>query len=296
MSFLKVLKTLQKKPAYGLQIYLILLICVMTLFSLTQFSSQTSAYFESKAANNHMINIGTWWDKSDLLFHQQPTFNESSCPNPTIAFTFKNQGFSMIGPSSYEIYFSEQEGKKGSKIFEDDILALGENQTLPLTFETEETGYYSIKLLQRQGYQGNEDTRTELWSDVIFIECVEELEEEQPPSEVEEDEVEDNDPPVKKDKKDKKQDNKPEEQENNKEPEVKEEETTNEAPKENIEAEIEKENEKVQETEDKKKTKEKSEEQVKAVEEEDIDGADSEAKVGDDGEKEEVAQGEEGSE
>jgi YqxM protein len=144
------------------------------MISASILTSSTSASFSDTETNNKVIQAGTWWDESKLSFLGKNTENLKVCPPTDISIEIKNSGFTMIGPTEYEIYYSENGNPKqtGKKIAEGQIQPIEENGTYTLSYSTDDLeGSFMFKAYQRPGYEDNYEGRQEFWSHKIMVNC-----------------------------------------------------------------------------------------------------------------------------
>ena len=145
------------------------------MFCITSITSTTGAYYSSTAKNESIIQAGTWWDGSFLEFIDKPTQNVKACPKIEISVRVKNSGLSMIGSTSYNVYYTTegQPKENGELKAERELGPVSSGETTLLTFNAEEAGFYMFKLNQRPGfeeknkkYQENRD-----WSEKVHVNC-----------------------------------------------------------------------------------------------------------------------------
>ncbi len=150
----------------------------LTTFTFSYLSTGTGAYFINSNLEKQVIQAGTWWDGSKLVFTGKPTQNNKACPPLDITVEIKNKGFGMIEPTTYEVYYSENGNpkKQGEKVAEDTINPIGEGKVTTLSFQAEEVGSYMFKALQRPGYEENYESRNEIWSEKVMVKCIEKQE------------------------------------------------------------------------------------------------------------------------
>ncbi|GGB45398.1 amyloid fiber anchoring/assembly protein TapA [Virgibacillus dakarensis] len=151
----------------------------LATFSFSYLISGTGAYFNDGKTDKHVIQAGEWWDQSELEFIGKPTQNVKACPPTDISVQIKNNGFTMIGPTEYEIYYSENGNPKnnGEKIAAGSIDPIKEGGITTLSFHAEKVGSYTFKALQRPGYKNDEKSRHEIWSEKVMVKCMEKAEE-----------------------------------------------------------------------------------------------------------------------
>lgn len=78
----------------------------------------------------------------------------------------------MKGPSEFEVYYIEKGNPmKGNRIEEGNINPIGSYESLNLTYVAKKSGNYKFRALQREGHGNKYDSRHELWSETITVEC-----------------------------------------------------------------------------------------------------------------------------
>ncbi|WP_188454453.1 amyloid fiber anchoring/assembly protein TapA [Virgibacillus oceani] len=156
----------------------LLAIFYVTTFIFSYLSSGTGAYFINSNSEKQVIEAGSWWDGSDLVFTGKPTQTIKACPPVEISVGIKNKGFGMIGSTEYEVYYSENGNPKnqGTKIAEGSIDPIDAGATDTLTYKAEKIGSYMFKAKQRSDYEG--DGKKIIWSEKVMVKCIEKLEEE----------------------------------------------------------------------------------------------------------------------
>ncbi|WP_245183492.1 amyloid fiber anchoring/assembly protein TapA [Lentibacillus salicampi] len=150
----------------------LLVSCYMLIFAFGYLTSGTGAYFNSQSNDKQVIQAGTWWDGSELVFPGSNTQNIKACPPEKIAVDIKNKGFSMIQSSDYEVYYVKNgnPGNNGRKIANGTIEPIKEGETISLIFEADQVGSYMLKVSQHPEYNGdNQDP----WSEKIMVKCIE---------------------------------------------------------------------------------------------------------------------------
>ncbi|MFS0861524.1 amyloid fiber anchoring/assembly protein TapA [Fredinandcohnia sp. 179-A 10B2 NHS] len=164
-----------------IQIVSIIACIYFFLFFMSIITSSTEAYFTDSQTWSSEIKVGTWWDKSDLNFTSNNPQNITSCTQVDITAEIENRGFTMIGTTEYEVYYSEalHLNETGEKIYEGIIDPIGANSTLHLAYQADKPGYYAFKFFQRPGYNQNYDLRSEVWSGEIMVTCIKEEEPQQ---------------------------------------------------------------------------------------------------------------------
>lgn len=140
--------------------------CTLTI---TFLSSSTSASFTSSQEKMIEFQAGNWWDGSVLEFNNE-SGEVNACSSTDINVEIRNNGFSMIGPTTYEVYFNNG----AEPIAMGSISPISAGNTTTLSFSAESEGSYVFKAYQRPMFEGN----TEIWSDTITVACVEEEQEE----------------------------------------------------------------------------------------------------------------------
>ncbi|MFD2655547.1 amyloid fiber anchoring/assembly protein TapA [Gracilibacillus thailandensis] len=151
----------------------ILIILYAALFSISQLTSNTSAFFNHSSAVNFSIPAGSWWDGSDLLFTGKGNQNlNDACPPVEFSVEIKNNGYSMIGPTNYEIFYVENGNpKNGEKISEGTLEAMQAGEITTISYQTEEEGFYVVKAYQHPDYEG--EAEKVIWSEKIKVKCPE---------------------------------------------------------------------------------------------------------------------------
>ncbi|TYS17863.1 amyloid fiber anchoring/assembly protein TapA [Rossellomorea vietnamensis] len=148
----------------------VLLTCYILIFTLSYLNSNTTAYFSDSNADSFTIQAGNWFDNSELMFVQSNTENLRGCPPTEISAEIKNQGFTMIGPAKYEVFYDEEGNPKnnGGKISDGEIKPIKQNETITLSFPGELEGAFIFKVYQRDGYEGENGV---IWSHKIMVKC-----------------------------------------------------------------------------------------------------------------------------
>lgn len=157
------------------------------LLSTSLVTSRTEAYYSDSEQWDSVIQVGTWWDKSDLQFTTNYPKNVVSCTPVTIKAGIVNKGFSMIGTTEYEVHYADSL-QPNQKISEGIIEKMKSNSSLNLTYQADKPGFYTFKIIQRPGYQENYESRSVVWSEKIQVTCIDKSTEEEatPEKEVEE--------------------------------------------------------------------------------------------------------------
>ncbi|WP_139223999.1 amyloid fiber anchoring/assembly protein TapA [Lentibacillus halodurans] len=150
----------------------ILVICYLLIFTLGYLTSGTGAYFNSSEEDQQVIQAGTWWDGSELVFVGNNTQNIKACPPEEITVDIKNRGFSMIDSTEYGVYYVENGNPKnnGEKIADGMIESMEEGETKSLTFEAEQKGSYMFTISQHPEYDGDNQNP---WSKKMMVKCIE---------------------------------------------------------------------------------------------------------------------------
>ncbi|WP_102026499.1 amyloid fiber anchoring/assembly protein TapA [Salirhabdus sp. Marseille-P4669] len=148
----------------------------MGFFTLSYLTSGTGAYFVASTEGNIHLLAGEWWDSSELIFtkpNNGTEVNNKTCTPIDISAEIQNIGSDMIGPTTYEVYFSENKEPKnhGEKIAEGEIAPLSKGEKLTLTYNAAGPGDYRFKVLQRPGFNNDYETREEIWSHKIKVKC-----------------------------------------------------------------------------------------------------------------------------
>lgn len=168
----------------------------LSIFTIGYLTSGTEAYFNDTNVKNQQIQAGTWWDGSDLQFVGKNTQNIKTCPPTDITVKVKNNGFTMLESTKYEIYYVENGNpkNKGKKIAEGQISPIDAGETTTLSYKADQKGSYMFKALQRPGHEEDYDERHELWSEKVMVKCLDEQQEkEDPQQENEKEKIKDND-------------------------------------------------------------------------------------------------------
>ncbi|WP_158318949.1 amyloid fiber anchoring/assembly protein TapA [Robertmurraya kyonggiensis] len=141
-------------------------------------TSSTKAYYSDSEQWDSVIQVGTWWDKSDLQFTTNYQKSVVSCTPVTITAGIVNKGFSMIGTTEYEVHYADSL-QPNQKIAEGIIEKMKSNSTLNLTYQADKPGFYTFKIIQRPGYQENYESRSVVWSEKIQVTCIDKSTEEE---------------------------------------------------------------------------------------------------------------------
>ncbi|KUP04429.1 hypothetical protein Q75_15685 [Bacillus coahuilensis p1.1.43] len=175
----------------------IMLIGYVMIFTVSYLTSNTTAYFSDSSNETLSIQAGTWFDGSNLQVGSHNGETIAACPQEELQVVVKNTGFSMTGPTEYEIYYSTdgEPNQNGEKVEEGQIQPIEQNGSITLSYQASADGAYMFKVYQRPGYGENDEGRTEIWSSKIVVSCdqpEEEILEEEPevieePQEVESD-------------------------------------------------------------------------------------------------------------
>ncbi|WP_255259884.1 amyloid fiber anchoring/assembly protein TapA [Lentibacillus sp. CBA3610] len=149
----------------------LLISCYILIFTFGYMTSGTGAYFNSSSNDKQVIQAGTWWDGSELVFPGPDIQNVEACPPEEIKVDVKNEGFSMINATEYVIYYAENGNPKnnGEKIADGTIEPIEKGETVSLTFEAEQTGSYIFKASQHPDYSGNHQNP---WSEKVVVTCI----------------------------------------------------------------------------------------------------------------------------
>ncbi|SET08970.1 TasA anchoring/assembly protein [Oceanobacillus limi] len=151
----------------------------IVVFGFSYISSGTGAYFNTINNDKFSIQAGTWWDGSDLEFTGVPNQNVKACPEIEISVQLINNGFSMIGPSDYKLYYVENGNPKqnGEEIKNGTLNPIEAGEYFNLTHVIDAEGVYSFQVSQRPGYEG--DSESEIWSEKVMVKCKENDKEEE---------------------------------------------------------------------------------------------------------------------
>lgn len=171
------LKKYGKKHKGFLIVLQLAVIYYVLIISFSYLTNGTLAYFSDTSKTSTTISTASdWYDGSHLIFPKRGTQVVHSCPPVNIAVEVKNEGLSMSKPTEYEIYYTELK-ENGNPIKHGDLIASGwidpipEGETILLTFETENEGWYVFKALQRPGFEKDYINRKEVWSEKVKVQC-----------------------------------------------------------------------------------------------------------------------------
>lgn len=138
----------------------------------------TGAYFNDQDHVTGVITAGTWsiWDKSSLKFlNNKQLQSVNTCPPGEITVTVINTGSTMQGTTEFEVYYiAKGNPMDGNNVFSGDLHPINKGETATIKATVNQSGNYKFKALQRPGHGNKEDTRHELWSETITIECEQE--------------------------------------------------------------------------------------------------------------------------
>ncbi|WP_449621110.1 amyloid fiber anchoring/assembly protein TapA [Robertmurraya sp. Marseille-Q9965] len=166
--------------------FLFTIVAIVFVFLLTTslVTSSTEAYYIDSEQWDSVIQVGTWWDKSDLQFTTEQQ-SVVSCTPVEITAGITNKGFSMIGTSEYEVYYSNSapSTQVGEKVAQGVIAKMETNSGFDLSYIAEKSGTYTFKIFQRPGYQENYETRAVVWSEKINVSCIDKTSEAEPTAE-----------------------------------------------------------------------------------------------------------------
>ena len=159
----------------------IISIWILFSFSLMFLTGNTAAYFNHHSAVTGIFTAGFWeeiienWDKSSLKFiDPKKEVTITSCGPTVISTTIKNNDNDMQGTSEFYVFFSIKDNPmKGEEIYEGVVNPIKKNHTEVLEYQTSIAGNYKFKALQRPGHGNKYDSRHELWSETIIVECKE---------------------------------------------------------------------------------------------------------------------------
>lgn len=144
------------------------------IFTIGYLTSETMASFSSSSEITGKIKAGEWWDGSNLVFIGKGNQNEKVCPSTEISVEIKNTGITMIGSTTYEVYYIENGNPQNGKIIEKgDLKPLMKNEVVALSYQAEEEGVYMFKAYQREGYVGEKEV---IWSEKVKVKCKEKIE------------------------------------------------------------------------------------------------------------------------
>jgi len=134
----------------------------------------TGAYFNDQDQVTGVITAGTWsiWDKSSLNFPDKEERTVNACSPIDISARIMNTGSTMQGTTEFAVYYAASGNPMhGNNVFSGDIQPINKGETATLKANVNQSGNYKFKALQRPGHGNKEDTRHELWSEMITIKC-----------------------------------------------------------------------------------------------------------------------------
>lgn len=145
----------------------------LIVFTAGYITSSTGAYFIDVDKEAHVIQAGTWWDGSELVFTGKPAKSSGEqCPKEAVTIKLHNNGQAMIGSTDYQVYYSKEgDPRKGKVIKEGKVDSLQAGETTTLSYENADEGSYIFKVMQRPGYDDNNDEPGNLWSEKVTIAC-----------------------------------------------------------------------------------------------------------------------------
>jgi len=153
----------------------LLTIWYVLIFSMGYLTSETMASFSSSSEITVKVKAGEWWDGSKLAFIGKGNQNEKVCPSTEISVKIQNTGFTMIGSTTYEVYYIENGNPKNGKLVKEGVLEpLEKDEIISLSHIAEQEGFYMFKAYQREGYIGKKEV---IWSEKVKVKCKENTEE-----------------------------------------------------------------------------------------------------------------------
>lgn len=175
MKSRKMMWKVNKQQRLQLLLVMLLLCVVTSLFSFLTTYTEAKFLYHNKDAFH--IQIGTWWDGSDLSISDAQQ-DMHACPTYHLTFTVENSGFAMLDGTSYQLFYSPAStpSDDGAVIKEAVLSALPEQSQHELFFTVAEEGNYQLKVDQRPMYQDDELNEVATWSSVVEIMCEEEEE------------------------------------------------------------------------------------------------------------------------
>lgn len=169
ISRLKLYKNRRKKRL--LLFTKITIVFYLLIFSFSYLTGGTVAYFNTSGNVGITFEAGSWFDGSRLEFTGKGNQTIKSCPEVEISADIINQGFNMVGPSKYEVYYIKNGEPRvgGAVVFSKGVIdPLNKGEETKLSYIATEEGFYRFKSLQRDGYEGKD---SEIWSEKIKVEC-----------------------------------------------------------------------------------------------------------------------------
>ncbi|PWU69294.1 amyloid fiber anchoring/assembly protein TapA [Gracilibacillus dipsosauri] len=138
---------------------LLISICLIGLSGLTHLTSVTQSKLIHSTRDSFTVQLGNWWDKSELVITEQSYQMKDACPSVQIHFTVQNQGVSMLESTHYYLYFSENGSpiKNGNLIKEGTISPLASMEEKTLVFPNLQNGHYQLKVNQHPLYQNKKE-------------------------------------------------------------------------------------------------------------------------------------------
>ncbi|MEN1966941.1 amyloid fiber anchoring/assembly protein TapA [Lentibacillus sp. N15] len=169
-----------KKPKKLMMTMKLMAVFYLIIFTSSYLTSGTKAYFNNQAMDKPVIQVGEWWDQSDLDFTGKSPQKVKSCSPTNITVQLKNNGFTMIGTTEYEVYYTKKGNprKDGKEVTKGSINPIKEGETTSLSIHVKNPGSYIFKVFQRPGYKDNDDSRHAIWSKTVTVKCVEDKMEE----------------------------------------------------------------------------------------------------------------------
>ncbi|KPB04643.1 amyloid fiber anchoring/assembly protein TapA [Bacillus sp. CHD6a] len=151
----------------------IIVIFYSTTITTCIISSPTLGYFSSQKQTTTLIQAGQWFDGSILTFIDKSDLNIRACPPMEINVRIKNNGFSMLDTTKYEVFhLNKANGKqKGKKISEGILDPLAQNEIGYLHFTAEKDGAYMFKLYQRPDFKEMKHVKSIEWSEKVIVNC-----------------------------------------------------------------------------------------------------------------------------
>ncbi|ENH98409.1 hypothetical protein J416_00439 [Gracilibacillus halophilus YIM-C55.5] len=156
------------------QILLCISILLVSLQVVSSVTTNTASHYLDQSEDTMQIQTGHWWDGSDLHILDNSKQMINACPAYQLQFSIKNKGFTMLGSTDYELYYSQANdpAKDGSIMDKSTLSSIKKNKNKTLTFSVEQPGNYQLKVDQRPMYE-DKDTPNSVWSEIITVICEE---------------------------------------------------------------------------------------------------------------------------